>query len=73
MAKASDLIGKSGVSGFGPQPTPGNIVQIQSGEKKAEKEDHSIPKQKPVKDFKPNTGGSGPTGGGKVTSVRPKV
>lgn len=73
MAKASDLIGRSGTSGMGHQPGPTNVVQIQSADKKEEKEDHSITKQKPVKDFKPNTGGSGPTGGGKVTSVRPKV
>lgn len=70
MAKASDLIGRSGAGGFGPPEKPKTVIQ--PPEKKEEAEDHSATKQKPVKDFKPTKGGGGPTGGA-PTSVRPKV
>ena len=72
MAKASDLLGKSGAGGFAPKPKTTKTV-IQTPDAKEEGEDHSITKQKPIKDSKPSKGG-GPAGvGGAPTSVRPKV
>ena len=68
MAKASDLIGKSGSGGYQPQrPT----INIQPPEKK-EEHDHSATKLRPAKDSKPH-GGSGGGGSSTPTSVRPKV
>jgi len=68
MAKASDLIGRSGSGGFQPQPPK---INIDPPEKK-EGADHSATKLRPVRDSKPGKGGGGPTGGA-PTSVRPKV
>ena len=68
MAKASDLIGKSGSGGYQPQRPQ---INIQPPEKKDE-HDHSATKLRPVKDSKPSKGGGGPTGGA-PSSVRPKV
>jgi hypothetical protein len=72
MAKASDILGKSGAGGFGHKPASNKTV-IQPPEKKDEGEDHSITKQKPVKNFKPAKGHGPSGGGGAPTSVRPKV
>jgi hypothetical protein len=69
MAKASDLIGKSGSGGYQPQQPKFNI---QAAEKKEEGADHSATKLRPTKDSKPSKGGGGPTGGA-PSSVRPKV
>jgi hypothetical protein len=72
MAKASDLLGKSGAGGFAPKPT--NKTVIQPPETKEQGEDHSATKIKPIKDAKPAKGGGGHSGiGGAPTSVRPKV
>ena len=68
MAKASDLIGRSGSGGYQPQPPK---INIQPPEKKDEA-DHSATKLRPNRDSKPSKGGGGPTGGA-PTSVRPKV
>jgi hypothetical protein len=69
MAKASDLIGKSGGGGFGPiKPNPSIVPPAE----KKEGADHSATRQKPVKGAKPQKGGHGGIGG-TPTSVRPKV
>jgi hypothetical protein len=70
MAKASDLIGRSGSGGFQPQrPT----INIQPPEKKEGEHDHSATKLRPVRESKPGKGGPGGGGGSTPTSVRPKV
>ena len=71
MAKASDLMGRSGSGGFGPQKKPAQAFP-KPEEEEGKSEDHSATKQKPVKDSKPHKGGGGPSGGA-PTSVRPKV
>lgn len=69
MAKASDLLGKSGGAGFGP-PSGKPAAPINAQGQPAEGEKH--PKFQPPKDTKPSKGGTGPTGGA-PSSVRPKV
>lgn len=66
MAKASDLIGKSGTGGFQPQSKPAFQT-----EKKTDIHDANASKQAPAKDMKATKGGG--QGGGVPTSVRPKV
>ena len=68
MPKPSDLLGKSGGSGFGPGPKPSPIQPVAQDEGK----DKSITKTHPVKDAKPSKASKG-GGGGAPTSVRPKV
>ncbi len=67
MAKASDLIGKSGSGGFQPPSKPA----FQHIEKKKEVGDQGASKQAPARDMKSTKGGG--QGGGVPTSVRPKV
>ena len=67
MAKASDLIGKSGGSGFGPVPKPSHITQA------ADTAEQDKTKSHPIKDSKPAKPGKGTGGGGAPVSVRPKV
>ncbi len=70
MAKASDLIGRSGAGGFVP-PAKKTTVPT-AGEAEASEAKHG--KATPPKDDKPAKGGKGPAGGGTApTSVRPKV
>jgi hypothetical protein len=72
MAKASDILGKTGGSGFGPAK-PANPFQP-AKQKSEATEDHSITKKKPEKDAKPHGGGGHHSGiGAPPTSVRPKV
>jgi hypothetical protein len=68
MAKASDLIGRSGSGGFQPQQPK---INIQAPEKKEEGHDHSATKLRPTRETKPHGGSSG--GGSTPTGVRPKV
>ena len=72
MAKASDLIGRSGSGGFGQPQKPKPAFPTPEPKDDGEGADHSVTKQKPVRDSKPTKGGGGPTGGA-PTSVRPKV
>lgn len=70
MAKASDLMGRSGAAGFGPPaPNPGIIKEP------AEVAKDKTNKFRPPKDQRPTKGGGGGSGGvgGAPTSVRPKV
>ncbi len=71
MAKASDLLGKTGGSGFGtPSGKPGTPISGQGQPLNA-----NTPKFEQPKDAKPTKGGKGqaaPKGGG-ATSIRPKV
>ncbi len=70
MAKASDLLGKAGGSGFGPGPKPSHIQPV-APEGKDQKD---ITKSHPVKDARPTKPGKGTGGGGSApVSVRPKV
>jgi hypothetical protein len=68
VAKASDLMGRSGAAGFGtPAPTPGVIKEP------AQVAKDKTNKFKPPKDQRPGGGGGSGGVGGAPTSVRPKV
>ncbi|MEX2219023.1 MAG: hypothetical protein WD749_09710 [Phycisphaerales bacterium] len=72
MAKAGDLLGRSGAGGLGPSK-PTQAFPTPETKDEGEGADHSATKKKPIKDTKPHKGG-GPSGGGTLpTSVRPKV
>jgi hypothetical protein len=72
MAKASDLLGKTGGSGFG---TPSGKPSAPIGGK-GQPAGENNPKFQPPKAVKPTKGakgGGGAAKGGGATSVRPKV
>jgi hypothetical protein len=72
MAKASDLIGKSGAGGLGPIPKPAFSKPLAEGEKDASKAGQ--PPKKDVKSRKAPKGKGGRSGGSTTSpSVRPKV
>ncbi len=70
MAKAGDLIGRSGGAGYGPRPKPAIKPIV---DKNADKLNPSHPDFKPPKDVVPPPTGQRSTGGPGATGVRPKV
>lgn len=76
MAKASDLIGKSGAGGLGPIPKPSsNALSAPADQGSKEASKTSKPARKEGKSAKSDAKGKRAGGGGGTTSpsVRPKV
>ena len=74
MAKARDLLGRSGSGGFVPPQQPKKLDLTVPEDVETKKSDSKHPKVAPPKDDKPAMGGRAPTSkGGGATSVRPKV
>ena len=70
MAKARDLLGKTGSPGIKTEPNKSVVPFVD----KADVKDPKHPDFKPPQDAKPTKGGSHAAGGGGGTgSVRPKV
>ena len=74
MAKARDILGKSGTGGFTPPQQTKKLDLTVQDEIDTKKSDSKHPKVAPPKDDKPAMGGRAPTSkGGGASSVRPKV